>query len=232
MLSIITPVLDEEENVEPFCRSLCELFGEFEVIVVDGGSSDATVQRFLHAADGFPHRMSVLETRAGRGLQMNEGVRAATGTILLFLHIDCRIPCDAISAIDEAMTEPGVIGGGFRHSFMNSDLVLSANSRVGNLLARRRQIFLGDFGIFVRREIFDSIGGYDDLPFLEDAEFSKKARNYGRLVQLDRTILVSPRRYEAAGEVRLSALYAVALLLNAAGVRPWFLKRHIADKTR
>jgi rSAM/selenodomain-associated transferase 2 len=230
MISIVVPVLNEEECVSGFCRHLSLLDGEYELVVVDGGSSDGTGTAFERCRPWFPHRMVLLETLPGRGRQMNAGAQTATGEIFLFLHIDCRIPPDSLDAVEEAMAQQGVIGGGFRHAFMASDLLLSATSSVANRMAHRFGVFFGDFGIFIDRNVFFSIGGYDELPFLEDVEFTKKARRHGMLVQINRTIRVSPRRYVRKGRFRLSAIYVVALLLNLAGIRPWSLKRYIVDK--
>ncbi|WP_317065065.1 TIGR04283 family arsenosugar biosynthesis glycosyltransferase [Methanoculleus caldifontis] len=230
MLSIVTPVLNEEENVPAFLAHIEALEGPLELIVVDGGSTDGTCAALRAAAGSFSRRIAVLSSPAGRAIQMNAGARHATGTVLLFLHADCRIAPDAPGAIGRALEEDGVIGGGFRHAFESRDPLLSLTSWFGNLLAARTQTFFGDFGIFIKKEAFFAIGGYEPLPYLEDVEFSRAARRYGRLVLADRPIGVSPRRYLEVGKYRLSAVYILVMLLNVAGIRPKRFLRYVVDK--
>lgn len=230
MLSIITPVLNEEENIPGFLAHIDDLEGPVELIVVDGGSTDGTCRALEAAAESFSRRIVVLSSPRGRAVQMNAGARHATGTVLLFLHADCRIPPDAPEGIRRALEREGVIGGGFRHTFANRDPLLSLTSWFGNLLAAWTQTFFGDFGIFVDKEAFFEVGGYDSLPYLEDVEFSRAARRHGRLVQVDRPIVVSPRRYREMGKYRLSAVYILVMLLNVVGIRPKRFVRYVVEK--
>ncbi len=230
MLSIITPVLNEEENITAFLAHVDDLAGEIELIVVDGGSTDTTRAALEAAAGSFSRRLVVLSSPVGRGVQMNAGARHAAGSALLFLHVDCRIPADAPDAIGRALAREGVIGGGFRHAFASRDLLLRLTSGIANLLAARTQTFFGDFGIFVEKETFFRIGGYEPLPYLEDVEFSRAARRHGRLVRLDCTVVASPRRYLQKGKYRLSAVYLLVMLLNLAGIRPERFVRYVAGR--
>ncbi|WP_214019853.1 TIGR04283 family arsenosugar biosynthesis glycosyltransferase [Methanoculleus sp.] len=229
-LSIITPVLNEEENILAFLAHIDDLEDPLELIVVDGGSTDGTCRALEAAAGSFSHRLTVLSSPAGRGVQMNAGARHATGAVLLFLHADCRITPDAPDAIRRALEREGVIGGGFRHAFASRDSLLYLTSWFGNLLAARTQTFFGDFGIFVEKEAFFEIGGYESLPYLEDVEFSRAARRHGRLVQVDRPIIVSPRRYHLMGKYRLSTVYILVMLLNVVGIRPRRFIRYVVEK--
>ncbi|KDE55900.1 TIGR04283 family arsenosugar biosynthesis glycosyltransferase [Methanoculleus sp. MH98A] len=230
MLSIITPVLNEEENIPAFLAHIDDLAGPLELIVVDGGSTDGTCRALEAAAGSFSRRLVVLSSPRGRAVQMNAGARHATGTALLFLHADCRIPADAPGAIARALEREGVIGGGFLHTFASRDPLLSLTSRFGNLLAARTQTFFGDFGIFVEKGAFFEIGGFEPLPYLEDVEFSRAARRHGRLVRLDLPIIVSPRRYLLVGKYRLSAVYILVMLLNTVGIRPKRFIRYVVEK--
>jgi rSAM/selenodomain-associated transferase 2 len=230
MLSIITPVLNEEENIPGFLAHIDDLEDPVEVIVVDGGSTDGTCRALEAASESFSRKIVVLSSPRGRGAQMNAGARHATGTVLLFLHADCRIPPDAPDAIGRALEREGVIGGGFRHTFASRDPLLRLTSWFGNLLAAWTQTFFGDFGIFVEKEVFFEVGGYEPLPYLEDVEFSRAARRYGRLVQVDRPIIVSPRRYREMGKYRLSAVYIMVMLLNMVGIRPKRFIRYVVEK--
>lgn len=230
MISIVTPMLDEEENVKPFLGNLGRLEGDFELVLVDGGSRDGTLREVERHMDGFPGRLKLLEAERGRGLQMNRGAETAEGDILLFLHIDCLIQKDSLRLIERLIRGKKIIGGGFRQAFMSPDIFLKIQSSIGNLRAGLTGTFYGDYGIFVRKDVFEKVGGFDDIPFLEDVEFCKKVKKYGRLIQINRSILTSPRRYLSKGKLRLTAAFTLAVLLNSAGLRPGFLIKYIIDK--
>ncbi|KUG20602.1 MAG: TIGR04283 family arsenosugar biosynthesis glycosyltransferase [Methanomicrobiaceae archaeon] len=230
MISVITPVLNEEEYVTPFLAHLGRLKGPFEVILVDGGSTDGTLAEATACLAESDRRATLLETDRGRANQMNAGAGKASGEVLLFLHVDCFVPEDSLIEIDRVMLDEGIVGGGFLHAFSDPDLLLRATSSLGNMLARLNSTFFGDSGIFIRRDLFLSMGGYDPLPFLEDVELCRKAKRYGRLVQIGRAIESSPRRYASKGRFRLTLVFVLALLLNLLGIRPGFLVRYIVDR--
>ncbi len=230
MISIVTPVLNEEESIEPFLSHHRNLAGDFELILVDGGSSDRTMTEVERCRESFPRPLKVIVSERGRAVQMNRGVQEAEGDILLFLHVDCRIPADALLRIQANLEADGALGGAFRHSFRSRDPLLRLESAAWNRLARLTPMYFGDFGIFMRKDAFLSLGGYDPLPFMEDFELCRKAKRRGRLIQLDRYISVSPRRYLQKGKYTLTAIYMLAILLNALGVRPGFLIRYVVEK--
>jgi rSAM/selenodomain-associated transferase 2 len=229
MISIITPVLNEKENVGIFLDNINNLEGDLELIIVDGGSTDVTLQEVERSSESFHHPLKVLCASRGRGSQMNYGARAAKGEILLFLHVDSHIELDSLKVIEKKIAKDGIIGGGFTHSFSDPDVFLDLSSIIGNVRVKITSIFFGDFGIFVKKDIFDRMGGYDDISFLEDVEFCKKAKRYGKLEQIDRLIVTSPRRYHKVGKIRLSGFFLLALLLNIAGHRPKFLYKYITE---
>jgi rSAM/selenodomain-associated transferase 2 len=230
MISIVTPMLNEEENVKPFLNNLRGLEGDFELILVDGGSWDRTLSEVEIHKNGFPRRLKLLEADRGRGLQMNRGAQMAEGNILLFLHIDCLIQKDSLRLIEKLIHGKKIIGGGFRQAFLSPDLFLKLQSGIGNLRAGLTRTFYGDYGIFIRKDIFDQVGGFDNIPFLEDVEMCKKVKKYGKLIQINHSILTSPRRYLNKGKLRLIAAFTLAILLNSAGFRPRFLIKYITDK--
>jgi rSAM/selenodomain-associated transferase 2 len=226
LISIITPILNEEKQITNFLNNLKDLEGIFETILVDGGSSDHTLNEAAKNIDGFRHPIKILQSDRGRAIQMNKGAEKAKGEVLLFLHSDCQLPKDALKVIERAITKQEAIGGGFKHTFSDPNIFLKVLSGFGNFTTRLTKIFYGDFGIFLRKDIFKKIGGYDEISFLEDVELCKKAKKYGRLNQIDRYISASPRRFLADGEIAVTVAYAVAYGLNIFGFRPSFLKKY------
>jgi rSAM/selenodomain-associated transferase 2 len=230
LISIITPVLNEEDMITPFLDHLAGLSGSFELIIVDGGSTDLTCAVVRDYTGRFPATLHLLAAPAGRSGQMNAGAEAAQGEILLFLHVDCRIPADSLEVIARACSEPGVCGGAFTHSFGEPGFFHAVIGVLVNACTKYTRTFFGDSGIFVQRDIFFKAGGFAIIPWCEDLEFCRSVRRYCRMKQIDRVIRSSPRRFQRVGRVKLTAVYMLAILLNMAGIRPMFLKRFIIDR--
>jgi rSAM/selenodomain-associated transferase 2 len=229
MISIITPLLNEESYIGPYVRHLGTLQGDFELILVDGGSSDRTMEEIERNMRVLDNRITVLKTNAGRANQMNKGAEKANGNILLFLHADCFIPTDSLKTIEKEISTRKVVGGAFKHSFLHNNFFLKAVSSFGNLRSRLTKTFYGDSGIFLKRLVFREVGGYD-LPFLEDVEICRKAKRYDNLIQIDHYILTSPRRYLSKGRLRLTIIFVLVSLLNFLGFRPRFFMNYLVNK--
>lgn len=230
MISIITPLLNEEGYVKPFLDHLGDLEGNFELIFVDGGSSDQTLEEVERNIREFDFEINLLKADRGRAVQLNRGAENADGNIVLFLHVDCFLPKYALKLIERGILKNGVVGGGFTHAFLNADLFLRIVSIFGNLRSRLTKTFFGDFGIFFRKDVFQKIGGYDDLPFLEDVEICRRAKRHGNLINIDCHIFTSTRRYISKGRLRLTVMYILACLINLIGFRPRFFVNYIVDR--
>lgn len=230
MISIITPILNEKANIEPFLNYINKQEGDFELILVDGGSSDRTIDEISKNKSKFKRELKLIKTNQGRGHQMNKGAKAAKGDILLFLHVDSTIEKDTIPTIEKKTKKQKIIDGGLIQAFSNSDNFLRLASNFGNFRSRITKIFFGDSGIFIRKDYFNRIGGYDNIIFLEDVEFCKKAKKYGKLKQLQKTIITSPRRYHNQGKIKITMIFSIACLFNMVGFRPKFLIKFIIDK--
>lgn len=230
MISIITPILDEEEYIKPFLENLGKLSGSFEIILVDGGSSDRTVEYLDNYNDIFRDRVVLLKTNRGRANQMNLGAQRARGDILLFLHVDCRLHKNSLNLIEEEVKLGKAIGGGFIQSYENSDSFFTIVSVFGNFRASLTKTFFGDYGIFIRKDIFRKVRGFDDLYFLEDVEFCRKVKKHGKMVQIRSIIICSSRRYQSKGRVRLSIAFISVYIFNLFGIFPKFLSRYLIEK--
>lgn len=193
-ISAIIPTLNEQGNIKSLLDYLRQLDPRVELIIADGGSSDETVS----LAEGLSR---VVHADRGRGAQMNAGANNATGEALWFLHADCRPHPDSIQAIQLALADEAVVGGGFEYALEHP----AFRFRVVEFLSNRKnhllQWLFGDMGIFVRREIFERMGGYKEIPLMEDMDFSKRLKQYGKMVILPQRMKTSARRWIKEGYV-------------------------------
>ena len=206
LISIIIPTLNEEGNIPITLRQLANR-PDVELIVVDGGSSDRTVR----VAQGFtPY---VFQAPANRARQMNMGARHATGDILMFLHADTFLLPGALEELQRRIIGDGAVGGAF-------DLHVDSGRRLCKLIARvssRRSRWLrlpyGNQGIFVWRQVFEALGGFPEIPIMEDVTFVRRLRRAGRLTFIRSGLVTSGRRWNANGLVRTALVnWSVATL--------------------
>ena len=231
MISIITPILNEEEFISSFLIHLRKIKGDFEIILVDGGSSDHTINCIKKFKKKFSSKkLIVLITKPGRGIQMNEGASRANGDILLFLHVDCAIQADSIERIEAKINSGDIIGGGFKQYFSEPDLFFKIISIFGNQRAKITNTFFGDYGIFIRKDIFKKVDAFDEIAYLEDVEFCKKIKKYGNLEQIDCNIITSKRRYLSKGRLKVTLVFILASALNIFGFRPKWLYKYIVRR--
>lgn len=216
MISVIVPVLNEAQALPACLRELLSQPGAFEVIVVDGGSSDATP-----AVAGAVPGVHLIEAPRGRGAQMNAGAAAARGDTLLFLHADTRLPPGALARLQQRLdNQPQLQAGAFRHRFEPTDWPLRLVSAGNNLRCRLSRVFFGDQAIFVRRGAFDRAGGFPQQPILEDVVFCERLRGVTRAVLLDEAVSTDPRRFRRHGVWRTTARGVLILLRHRLGLPP------------
>ncbi|HEX2269935.1 MAG TPA: TIGR04283 family arsenosugar biosynthesis glycosyltransferase, partial [Pyrinomonadaceae bacterium] len=186
MISIIIPTFNEENSIERTLTALITVEGE--IIVVDGGSQDRTIE----IARGFDVRVIVSER--GRGTQMNKGARLARGSTLLFLHADTIPPADVAARIDEALIrDPDILGGNCALHFDGD----TGPARFMTWLYPKLEklgLCYGDSGIFVRTRVYHEIGGFKPIPLFEDVDFTRRLRKRGRFVRLPIELVTSSRR--------------------------------------
>ena len=210
---MVVPTLNEGRSLPGLLDHLAALPGRIEVIV----------------ADGHPLAPRVIAATGGRARQLNADAEASAGDILIFVHADSRLPVDAHASVVSACVDEGLVGGNFRLEFEGNDLFargLSAFYR----LCRRFGVYYGDSSIFVRREVFQSLGGLRELPIMDDYDFARRLERAGPTTCLPGPARTSARRWRRAGTARtvlswlvIQALYWVGV--PAARLAP--LYRHI-----
>ena len=222
--SIIMPVLNEEVVLEKQLAHLTRqcVGHDCELLIVDGGSSDATVS----IAERYGQ---VICSPRGRATQMNAGADLASGDVLIFLHADTCLPDDAFSAIEHALSAPRVVGGAFRICF-NCDLwPYRLVAFTTNLRSRIRTLFTGDQAYFIRATSFRAVDGYPNQPLMEDLEIITRLRNIGKVVLLPQYVTTSARRHEKIGLLRSVLFMWYLRTLYRFGVSPAQLQRMYVD---
>ena len=205
-ISIIVPIYNEEKVISENSASLKKLAGCGELIFVDAASSDKGPQ--IAASLG-----KVLSCIKGRAPQMNRGAKEAISDILLFLHADTTISPGTLEKIIEKIKAGPFIGGCLTQRIDKLGIMYRLIEGFGNIRARLTRVFYGDQGIFVRKDVFLNMGGFPEVPVMEDVLFTKKLRKLGKAIVLPDKILASPRRWESRGIIRTALLYSFITIL-------------------
>src|SRR5437016_5752809 len=198
-VSIIVPVFNEASLIRPFLSNLREQTRGAEIIVVDGASTDGTDG----LAQGFCDQLIRSDERS-RAKQMNVGADAAGGDIFWFLHADAEVPLESLNEIARIMGDPTVCGGFFRIRLPAAPAVYRLTDSFAHYAGLLLRMRCGDHGIFCRRAAFIDIGGFPEVPIMEDVEFFRRLHSRGRVICINKRIAVSPRRYEALGRMRVT----------------------------
>jgi rSAM/selenodomain-associated transferase 2 len=212
LISIIVPVLADTAAVEQLLTQISP-DPRLEVIVVDGAADSRLDEVTPRRAD-----VRVLRSRRGRAVQMNAGAGAARGEWLLFLHADSRMPGGWLDAFERATRGAG--GGWFRFTLDHPAWQARLIERGVRWRVRWLRLPYGDQGLFARRDVFASLGGYRDLPLMEDVDFVRRLAARARLVEVPAAIATSARRWERDGWLRRSVRNTALVLLYFAGVAP------------
>jgi rSAM/selenodomain-associated transferase 2 len=207
VISIIIPTLNEAATIEHFLRSLRDRANGAEIILVDGGSNDGTFDLARNYCD------QCLRAAPGRAVQMNVGAHAASGNVFWFLHADTQVPVDCIQQISDVLRDPAVVGGFFRIRIPSGRFVYRLTDSFAHYAGLLLQMRFGDHGFFCRRTVFEQIGGFPEVPLMEDAEFFRKLRRLGDIAITSSRLISNARRYEEIGPWRLSLTYGLIALL-------------------
>ncbi|MBD3169375.1 MAG: glycosyltransferase [candidate division Zixibacteria bacterium] len=217
-VSIIVPALNEAGIIQNQLEYLRSLDDSAEIIVVDGGSADSTIEL------ARKHAHSITAER-GRGSQMNAGARIASGDILWFVHADCKPSKTSIHSIRKALEDKSVVGGGFYWKLDNFPRLMKYLQSTSNLKNRLKKTLYGDMGIFVREEVFKKIGGFKNIPLMEDMDFCKRLKRQGKVVILKDPMETSSRRWRKEGIIKVYVRNNLLKLAYRLGVSPAYLAK-------
>jgi rSAM/selenodomain-associated transferase 2/rSAM/selenodomain-associated transferase 1 len=211
-ISVIIPTLNEEQIIEATIHGARDK--EAEIIVVDGGSTDDTVNRAIDA--GARVEMSP----RGRAVQQNRGAELAQGNVLLFLHADTLLPSGYVAHIFEVLMDPRAIGGAFRFKTDLQSPLMRILEFLINIRSGRFKLPYGDQGIFMRKAVFDSVGGFPELQIAEDLFLVRKLSRRGRIEIAQAEAITSARRWRRVGLLRTTLINQVIVAGCYLGVSP------------
>lgn len=227
-VAVIIPTLNEEHTVS---RALLALqpFQFDEVFLVDGGSEDQTTAlAHSHFPDICRGHVNLIITERGRARQMNTGATQARSDVLLFLHVDTTLPPTALSDIRNAMNQHDCVGGRFDVQFEHDRGWPWMISRFMNLRSRVSRISTGDQAMFVRRSVFHELGGFADIPLMEDVELSHRLKRLGPITTVRSKVTTSFRRWEQHGALRTILHMWGLRFLYWIGISPERLRHYYA----
>jgi rSAM/selenodomain-associated transferase 2 len=228
-ISIVIPVFHEEKVINKTVDTLRRLTfeGRLEIIVVDGDPGEQTLAAISDSR--------VIKTRSekGRGKQMNAGAMLASGEVLLFLHADTELPPDGLTQICTVMRDKNCMGGSFDLGIGSDRFCFRLIERAASLRSRITRMPYGDQGIFLRRESFFNLGGFRELPLMEDVDLMRRVRQSGKKIHIiARKVKTSARRWEKEGVVYCTFRNWLLILLYLLGVSPQRLERFYEDHRR
>jgi rSAM/selenodomain-associated transferase 2 len=226
-ISIVIPVLNEARSLQahlPLLQAARE--AGHEVILVDGGSTDEGPALAAPLVD------KLVRSPAGRALQMNAGAAQASGDLLLFLHVDTRLPEGAIALLQQAFVQPAVQWGRFDVRLSGAHRAFRLIETMINLRSRVSGVATGDQALFLRAGLFHAIGGFPAIPLMEDVAITKTLRRLSRPLCLRERVTTSSRRWEQHGIVRTVLLMWWLRLLYVCGMSPARLRDMYSKKKR
>jgi len=227
LVSVIIPALNEVENIRQCVAAARQEYtaGQVEILVVDGGSSDGTREE-------VPGGATLLVAPRGRAVQMNHGVRASHGEVLVFCHADSQLPAGWHEAVIAALSHPAFSGGAFQSRFLPEVGLLRLGSRLR--LPAWWPCMLGDQAQFMRRATFEQVGGFPEIPLMEDLEMARALHRQGRLVRLPLRVTTSSRRFLERGVLRqtLEDVWNEASYLLLGATAEDIARRYVSSRER
>ncbi len=232
MISVVILTYNEEDNILSIINDVKtqQFAGDYEIIVADGNSKDRTVELAMS------QEVQVLKCRKGKAYQMNEAARIAKGDILFFVHADMQLSDNVLSSIQNSIVNRNFDGGGFANIFDKHNKRIKKLGTWLNFRFFHKQeqsdkgIFYGDNGIFVRKSVFEILGGFREIAIMEDYDFSIRMRNQFRTEKIyEPCLIVSARRHQKDGFLKTRLLWILIRILYRWGVSPRFLVKYYKD---
>lgn len=221
--SIITPVLNEQGQINSFVGKIKDKdFDDyFEIIIVDGDPQGGTINAITD------NSVICITSTQGRGRQMNDGAAVAHGEILIFLHADTILPDNALRKISQALQDRDYVGGAFDLKIDSDRLFLKYISARASLRSRWNRIPYGDQAIFIRKKYFDQIGGYKEIPLMEDVDLMRRIKKDGKQIFiLPDKVITSARRWESEGALYTTMRNQILVRLFYLGISPHRLAKY------
>ncbi len=215
-ISIIIPVLNEAQMIARTI-SKAQTGTDIEIIVVDGGSNDGTVE-IAHSLN-----VQLISTIPGRATQMNQGAANAKGDILIFLHGDTLLPAGFDSLVREALGKTNTIAGAFELSIGGKASSLRLVEKIVNWRSLYLEMPYGDQGIFLKANIFKEVGGFPTIPIMEDFELIRQLRKKGQIEIVSAPVLTSGRRWQKFGILKTTLINQIVIISYLLGVSPEIL---------
>jgi rSAM/selenodomain-associated transferase 2 len=215
--SIIVPALHESNMINSLVEHLegMELSRDAEIIVVDGNPNGDTIQAI--GSD----KVKKMVAPKGRARQMNAGASVAEGETLVFLHADTGLPRNALTKIHLAMAQGEYVGGAFELNFNSEKMRFRMLALLASLRCRLTRIPYGDQAIFIKRDYFNALGGYKDIPIMEDVELMRRIKRKGdKICMIPKQVKTSPRRWEQEGFVYVNVRNTFLFFSYVLGVSP------------
>lgn len=210
-ISVIIPVLNEANKIARILENLSQVSG-LEVIVVDGGSQDETV------AIARSYGVAVLQTQPGRAYQMNAGATVATGSILLFLHADTHLPQEFTRWVCQTLAQPNIIAGAFELAIDSPQRQLRWVEWGVKWRSRLLQLPYGDQVLFLKADTFRQVGGFAELPIMEDFDLVRRLQKLGRVAIAPALVVTSARRWEKFGVLRTTLINQLVIIAYFLGI--------------
>ncbi len=218
-LSIIIPTFNEEGTISQCLETVAGIPG-IEVIIADGGSTDRTVEIAEQHRD-----VRIVTSVMGRSIQMNKGAESSGGEILLFLHADCVLSREAVLNAQHLIGSSSFVGGAFKIRLLSDKFFYRIIEKGINFRSTVFKLPYGDQGLFVKRSVFEELGGFREMPNCEDLDFIYRLKKQGEITILDERISSSIRRWENHGVLRTSLRNQYLLVIWSASTALMLLKR-------
>ncbi|MGL5877643.1 MAG: TIGR04283 family arsenosugar biosynthesis glycosyltransferase [Xenococcaceae cyanobacterium] len=223
-ITIIIPVLNEAENIETTLSKLTNNL-DVELIVVDGGSRDRTVEIVQNLKIKV-----VVSKQLGRAKQMNLGASVANGNILIFLHADTNLPINYQEIVKEILSQSKVVAGAFKLKIDSKKKCLRIVELMVNLRSRLFSLPYGDQAIFIKKSIFEELGGYSDLPIMEDFELIQRLKRRGKIQIASAQVITSSRRWDKLGVFKTTLINQLVIIGYYLGISPTKLRQLYSHK--